>query len=47
MTTDTSSMDSFREYLPATLGPSTIVAGIERRLKGPFDRTYEIWLPEK
>lgn len=47
MTTEPTTIDSFREYLPATLGPSALVAAIERRLRAPFRRTYDIWLPEK
>lgn len=47
MNTETTTFDTFREYLPATLGPSAIVNAIERRLTAPFRRTYDIWLPEE
>jgi hypothetical protein len=47
MTTETMSMDSIREYLPATLGPSALIAAIEHRLKAPFRRTYDIWLSDR
>lgn len=47
MSDQVTNLDSIREYLPATLGPSAIVAAIERRLTAPFRRTYDIWLPEE
>lgn len=47
MTTETTTLDTISEYLPATLGPSAVVAAIERRLTAPFRRTYDIWLPDE
>lgn len=46
MTTEASTLASIREYLPATLGPSGLLAAIEHRLKAPFRRTYDVWRPE-
>lgn len=47
MTTQSATLDSFREYLPATLGPSALVRAIEHRLNAPFRRTYDAWLPDE
>lgn len=47
MTDQSTTVDSIREYLPATLGPSAVVAAIQRRLTAPYRRTYDIWMAEK
>ncbi|NIS28720.1 MAG: hypothetical protein GWN07_01355 [Actinobacteria bacterium] len=44
-TNEATTLASIREYLPATLGPSNLLAAIEYRLKAPFRRTYDVWLP--
>lgn len=47
MSDQVTTFDSIKEYLPATFGPSAVVAAIEHRLTAPFRRTYDIWLPDQ